>query len=295
MNDQITDKELIEVLQKRFDEKNSALLELRELTKELQGVNNKLTQSEALKTHFISNITNEIINPFASILGIAQSLKLMKEGDWDKMMKMANLIQTEAFSLDFQLKNIFAAAELEAGNSMPNYDKVDIRPMIESVLDRFGHEAEKKGITFVFECTECGVFVTDPEKLQLVVSNLVSNAIKFSHEKGNVKILMALNNENLEITVVDVGIGISQKNLALIFDRFERLDTGINSINRGHGLGLSINKAVVDLLNGSITVESEEGKGAKFSVVLSVPPESCMIGGFTSDPNELFFDDDEIF
>ena len=293
----IKDIELIKALQERFDEKNKALEELHKLTKELQNVNKKLSKSEELKTHFISNITNEIVNPFASILGISQSLKSVEQGNWDQLRNMASLIHEEAFSLDFQLKNIFAAAQLEAGEAMPNYDVVQIKPMVERVLDNFKHEAQKRGIEFELECVNCNDFITDPEKLSLVISNLVSNAVKFSSKEGTVHVKLQKTDQNLELELVvtDQGIGISTENQTIIFDRFERLDTGINSINRGHGLGLSINKAVIELLDGTIEVKSEIGKGASFKVKLPKPAENCIVGGFTSDADELFFGDDEIF
>jgi len=115
----ITDEELLQELEKRFSENKNSIKELQKLTKQLKEVNGRLEESESLKSHFISNITNEIINPFAAILGLSRNILDVKKEDWNKVISMVQMIHSEAFHLDFQLKNIFAAAKLEAGDWMP--------------------------------------------------------------------------------------------------------------------------------------------------------------------------------
>ena len=111
----LTDKELIDELKKRFEVNKQTLNEVQELNDELRKVNRKLEDSEALKSHFISNITNEIINPFASILALSKNILSVDKENWKKVITMVSLIYSEAFNLDFQLRNIFVAAKLEAG------------------------------------------------------------------------------------------------------------------------------------------------------------------------------------
>ena len=98
---------------------------------------------------------------------------------------------------------------------------------------------------------------------------------------------------SLSLCVKDYGIGISKENHAIIFDRFNRLDSGINSINRGHGLGLSVSKAIIDLLKGRIEIVSEIGKGACFTLI--IPESTDASEGFASDANEAFFNDFDKF
>lgn len=168
-----------------------------------------------------------------------------------------------------------------------------------NVIESFRFEAKKKFIdlNFYFDITpqvgKTFYFKTDPEKLKLIISNLLSNAIKFSFEKQKIDIRVWLDDAKLKISVEDFGTGISEDNQKKIFDRFKRLDSGINSINRGHGLGLSINKAILDLLNGSIEIQSEIGKGSKFS--FEIPEAKSDIAGFSTDGNEFLFDEEEIF
>jgi signal transduction histidine kinase len=295
----LTDEELIEELRNRFRMNREAVEEFQTLNKELRVVNKKLEESESLKSHFISNITNEIINPFTSILGLAKHILSVKKEDWKKVISMVALIHSEAFNLDFQLRNIFVAAKIEAGEIYPEILNVDIKILSNNVVESFRFEAKKKGIelNFIFNVKspegKVFYFKTDPEKLKLILSNLLSNAIKFSFEKLTIDVTIWEEDRVLKVSVEDYGTGISEDNQKKIFDRFKRLDSGINSINRGHGLGLSINKAILDLLNGNIEIESEIGRGSKFTI--SIPEAKSDIAGFSTDGNDFLFDEEEIF
>jgi len=293
----LNDEELLKAIKLRFDNYKTSLDELQVLTKELQNANMRLEESESMKSHFISNITNEIINPFTSIMALAKSILKVKKEDWKKVISMVALIHSEAFNLDFQFRNIFVAAKLEGGDVLPEVLRVDIKHLIHNLIDDFKIEAKKKRLHIETEFllpeheTEEYYFKTDPEKLKLILSNLLFNAIKYSYADERIDLKVELENDVLEISVKDYGTGISKENQQVIFDRFKRLDSGINSINRGHGLGLSINKALLDLMDGQIGVNSELGEGAEF--VISVPESQKEVEGFATDDSELFFSDDE--
>lgn len=295
----LTDEELLNELRKRIEAKKNTIEELRLLNDELKVVNKKLEESESLKGHFISNITNEIINPFTSILGLSRTILAVKKEDWKRVISMVALIHSEAFMLDFQLKNIFVAAKIEAGEIAPEVMSCDIKNLVSSIIDSFRFEAKKKSIEFVYEfdCTDCNeetyVFKTDPEKVKMILINLISNAVKFSLDENIILVKVWASDKGMNFMVKDNGTGISTENQKIIFDRFKRLDTGINSLNRGHGLGLSISKALLDCLEGKINIESEIGNGATFTIWI---PESLTdIEGYASDANELMFESDEIF
>ena len=295
----LTDQELIDELQRRFEENKKTIQELKDLTEELKIVNKKLEESEALKSHFISNITNEIINPFTSILGLSRNILAVKKENWKKVISMVALIHSEAFNLDFQLRNIFLAAKIEAGEIYPEILNVDLKNIVRNVIDNFRIESKKKNIEIDLQFDikpdkgQIFYFKTDPEKIKLALANLISNAIKFSYEDNKIVIKAWKVKEVVYISVQDFGTGISEVNQKIIFDRFKRLDSGINSLNRGHGLGLSINKAVIDLLQGKIEIKSEVNKGATFSI--SIPEAKTNIAGFSTDGNEFLFEDDEVF
>ena len=290
---ELTDQELMDELKKRFDQNKKSLEEVQKLYDELKEVNKKLEDSEALKSHFISNITNEIINPFSSIMGLARNIMNLEHPDWDQVKSMVSMIYYEAFNLDFQLRNIFVAAKLEAGEIYPEVLNVDVKKLLESVIDSFKYELDKKRmkVEFNFDLTpnKAGVyyFKTDPEKVKLIISNLLSNAVKYSYESSNIVLNVWESDGKLFISVKDFGTGISSENQEIIFDRFKKLDSGINSVYRGHGLGLSINKALIDLLNGDIEIQTEKEKGSEF--IISIPEMENNISGFAFDDNEMFF------
>ncbi len=296
----LSDRQLLRELRLRLEERKKLDDELTELSRDFQGVTKKLKESEALKSHFISNISNEIVNPFTSILGLSKAILSVEKNDWKKVVSMVALIHSEAFNLDFQLRNIFVAAKIEAGEIAPNITKVNIRSLVQTVIDSFNIISRKMGIDIETQFNiEHGFgknfyFKTDSEKLKLVLSNLINNALKYSYKDSKVIVKLWVDDDVLNASVQDFGTGISEKNQKIIFERFKRLDSGINSINRGHGLGLSITKALLDVLEGNIEIQSQKGEGSTFTV--NLPEAKNIIEGFSGEGNDIFFDEgDEIF
>jgi signal transduction histidine kinase len=297
----LKDEELIEELRIRMKEKTDALNELKTLNEKLKVVNKKLEESEAMKTHFISNITNEIVNPFASILGLSKNILSVNKENWKKVFSMVAMIHTEAFSLDFQLKNVFATAKIEAGEIYPEIGKVDIKNLVKSVTDSFRIEAQKKKVSFelVFDFPESEgstfQFKTDPEKLKLILSNIVNNALKYSFKDSKITVTVWSEMRVMFISVFNQGEVISEEYKQLIFDRFERIDTNITSVNRGHGLGLSIISSLLELLGGNIGLQSDKETGTTFTI--EIPEISEEEDSFKSslNGNEIFFEDNQVF
>lgn len=294
----LTDKELFDALKQRLKEAADSTELLHKQSAELKKVNEKLAESESLKSHFISNITNEIVNPFSSILGLSKNIIAVKDNNIDKIKNMAELIHSEAFELDFQLKNIFTAARIEAGEAFPEFIKTDINMLINSVVSAYKYKAEQKQlkINFSFDfdanLSEGCYFRTDPEKLRLIISNLLSNGIKYSNAASRIEVKGWIEKDTLKVSIKDFGIGIDKINLEVIFDRFKRIDSSINSLNTGHGLGLSIAKALIDLLNGEIDIVSKLSVGSVFTI--SIPQaDTSDTSGYAIDGNEFIFNEDE--
>ncbi|MBF0466493.1 MAG: HAMP domain-containing histidine kinase [Nitrospirae bacterium] len=303
MMKKLTDDEFIEEIRKRFEDKEKALSDIRMMTKKLEEVNARLQESEALKSNFLSNIKNELNNPMTAIMGLsAQLSENALTLDCADIASIAALIHEESFVMDFQLKNIFMAAELESGETTLTHVMVDMVSLISSIIDSFSKMAAKKGVTISFspvfaQETEVNAneffFVTDSEKLQLIMTNLISNAIEFSKEGGTVEIKLSKADGLLHIVVKDYGIGISNKNLRAIFDRFVQVDFGLMKAHKGHGLGLSIVRTLVDLINGKITVDSEIDKWTEFTLTLQELEGQVDMDSFSSEGNDFLFDDDE--
>ena len=276
---------------------------MQDKSKELKKVNEKLKESESLKSHFLSNVTNEIVNPFASILGLSQSIMALNISEYEKIKPLAQLIHAEAFNLDFQLKNIFAAAKIEAGLAQPELTNVNINSLIESIIENYKYKAQQKElkIKFHYRSNKPGnntqEFPTDSEKLKLIMSNLLNNSIKYSNAAQKIEINSSISaNDELVITVKDYGVGIKPEDQEKLFDRFVKGESTIHSLNEGYGLGLSVAKSYVESLEGKITIESELNKGATFTIYLPRPKDTSYLEGYSDDGNEIFFQDtDEEF
>ena len=249
-----------------------------ELVKSLYDVNEKLRSSERLKGHFISNITNEIVNPFASVLALAQSIKQLNEGDISKAHHMAELIFEEAFHLDFQLKNIFAAALIEAGKEEIKCTAIDINELSKVVASYFKPLLDKSRIKLSIRVSAAIInkdpvlFISDRDKLELILKNLISNSIKYSPVDSLIEVEYMLSKGELQIEVSDHGKGINPEDRKIIFDRFKQLDEKINSINTGHGLGLSIVQSYTDMLGGKVSLDTNPERGT--TVIINLPESS---------------------
>lgn len=299
---QLSDEELLDVLKKRITDSKNAVIQLKELNKELKVANVRLHQSESLRSNFLSNVTNEMINPFASILGLSKSIMALNTNDVTKAKTLATLIYKEAFNLDLQLKNIFAATKVESGQAYLEINNVDINSLLKSVADTYTYNREGKDLNVnlnYFPATdleESFIFPTDAEMLKIIIANIISNSIKFSNGACKIDINAGVVEDELIISVKDYGVGIQQTMLDRIFDRFEKGNSEINSINEGYGLGLSVLKAYLDILGGTVEITSEVNVGTL--IIITVPtPKNATIEGFALDGNEFLFNDgdNEIF
>ncbi|MDT8442033.1 MAG: HAMP domain-containing sensor histidine kinase [Desulfuromonadales bacterium] len=285
-----TDEELIEEIRQRFEFNRNALEDLRALTRKLEIMNDKLKDSEALKSHFLSNIRNEINNPLSAIMGLASQF-FTGRCDPAVCRNNARMIYSEAFNLDFQLQNIFMAAELEAGDVEPAHARVDIAPVIDSCIDKLAYRAEEKQIEVSRSCPDELVFTSDARMLEMILINLLANGVEFNNVGGQLSVEAEQSDDRLRITVSDNGPGIAPADQELIFDRFRQLQSGTTKPHRGHGLGLSICWSLAELLQGTLDVDSRPQQGSRF--VLTLPRPAVDATGYAKDANFFLFEQDE--
>jgi len=288
----LTDEELIEEIRQRFEFNHNALNDLRAITRKLESMNVKLQESERVKSQFLSNIRNEINNPLSAIMGLSSQIQGGRQ-DAELYAKTAAMIYAEAFNLDFQLQNIFLAAELEAGEAKPDFALVDVAAVIEGCLDKHSQRLTEKQLLVERNVSEGLTFPTDAQKLESIIMNLLANAVEFSRSGGRIEVQATLQNDALTISVADNGPGIAAADLETIFDRFRQLDSGTTKSHRGHGLGLSLCWSLVELLGGTIDVDSRLDVGSRFVVILPRPAVDVQVQA--CDANLfLFTQDDEL-
>ncbi len=289
----MSDDILLEELNRRFLENKKALYDMKVMNEKIEKLNIKLADSERLKTNFLSNIRNEINNPLSSILGIARELAGSVKDENTRRL-MAQMIYNEAFDLDFQLRNIFIAAELEAGAAALSTAQTDIGALIKEVIASFAHKAKEKDVSADCSCSSGQddpklLFKTDPGKLHVILANLLANAIEYNRPGKKVRIEARKEDTTLTISVADQGAGIPEQERKRLFERFHQLDQGASKKHKGHGLGLCICKALVELLGGKISLVQAEGDGSVFKLAI---PEAAERPGdvFSENGNEFLFD-----
>jgi signal transduction histidine kinase len=168
------------------------------------------------------------------------------------------------------INDVLDLAKIEAGKMELNPETFAIKEVIGEVCTIIEPMASKKNITMSVEAPAEAVLVTiDPVKFKQVLYNLLSNAVKFTPENGDIKLIASLeDSEQMRVEVRDTGIGIKTEDLTRLFHEFEQLDSGLGRQQQGTGLGLALTKKIVELQGGSITVESQFGKGSTFTVAL---------------------------
>lgn len=225
------------------------------------------------KQQFLSNMSHEIRTPSNSILGFTNVLLKTKLDPQQK--EYLDAIQTSGKTLNILINDILDLAKVDAGKMAFEKKPFEIYKSIRLILHTFDPKIEEKKLKFVMEYDKSipSVLLGDSVRLNQIILNLMSNAIKFTHE-GTILLSIKLLNEDeenvtCEFTVTDTGIGIGAKSLDSIFNAFEQ--DGSNAINSygGTGLGLSIVKQLIEAQGGSISVTSKKGKGSAFSFTLS--------------------------
>jgi signal transduction histidine kinase len=267
LNKDITDEILLSELKKRFEERNEYINELELLNQKLRDLNKKLVESENMKSHFLSNMSNEIINPFSSIIGLSKIISQTE--NVDEIRRKTSLLYDEARILDFQFKNIFWAAQLESGRIELNVQTLSVTELINSIIKTSEYQASKKQITFELhnDCKTCEIS-SDAYKLEAIIENILDNAVKFNKNGEKVVIILQHKADKLQIVIKDFGVGVSAQDLSVIFNRFKKLNEEIYTENYGQGLGLAVAKELTELIQGEIKVESTVNKGTSFIVEL---------------------------
>lgn len=286
----LTDEELIEEIRRRFEFNRNALNDMRAMTRKLEQVNEKLQESEALKSQFLSNIRNEINNPLSAIMGLAAQF-FDRACDPEVCRKTIRMIYAEAFNLDYQLQNVFMAAELEAGDTEPAFAMVEIASLLNSCLDKLDYRISDKELVVSKRIPEDLIFPTDAQKIEIILLNLLGNAVEFTDSGGLVALEVEENKQGLTVSVKDNGPGVSAADQEVIFDRFRQLEAGTTKGHRGHGLGLSICWALAELLGGALDLDSQAGHGSRFVLTLPRPDVETVM--HAAEGNFFIFDDSE--
>lgn len=238
--------------------------ELMELSEAVNHMAGSLETQEHIRRRLTSDVAHELRTPVANV---SSHLEAMIEGVWKPTPERLQSCYDELGRISNIIYDLEKLRQIEDENMILDRESVDLLVLSQAVRSAFEPELERKKLT----CTVTGepsIVSGDQKRLHQAIFNLVFNAIKFSAEGGHIQIHIEDGIKTAVLTVEDQGIGIPEQDLPLIFERFYRCDHSRNRKTGGAGIGLTIVKAIIQAHNGKITVESKEGYGSKFIVML---------------------------
>lgn len=234
------------------------------------------TRLSKMKSDFVSNVSHELRTPLASIRVFGELLRLGRVASPEKVREYGEYIETEGRRLSSLVDNILDFARIESGRKEYRFESGDVGKVVAGVLETFEVRLRHLGFTLEFRGPEAPLPPAriDPAALGQALNNLLDNAVKYSGDSRWVGVRLAREGEEIVMAVEDRGVGIPPDELARVFDRFHRAGTSLVHDVRGSGLGLSIVRHVTEAHGGSVTVESEPGRGSVFTIRLPLSFET---------------------
>jgi signal transduction histidine kinase len=257
-------RQLIENLQQT----NEALdVRVQERTREL-------IEANLAKDQFLSIASHDLKVPISGIYGLTELLNLQSDGRPEQEKEYLGYIRESCINMQRLISNLLDVNRLQRGGSVIKVEKTNISRILEKLHLHFANPAKSKGITLVVDSPEI-ILDTDPDVLSRILENLLSNAIKFSHSGTKIHLQVTDEKDKVKFDVIDQGPGIPEEDKPMLFGKFQRLTNKPTAGEASTGLGLSIVKDLVQLLNGEISVISKTGEGSTFSVTIgSLPKET---------------------
>jgi len=242
----------------------------------------RLKEVNQLKNSLFTNITHEFRTPLTVIKGMTDAIKSnLKDERHDHLENSLGMIERNSDSLLLLVNEMLDLAKIESGKMDLQMQQNDVIPFLKYVGESFSSLADENQISLKVHSKITSLIMDfDSSKLTSVVSNFLSNAIKFTPKLGQIKVdidrITRKGNSFLSIKIKDNGIGISSKELPNIFNRFYQTDASTIRKNEGTGIGLALTKELIELMNGTIKVKSNLNKGSEFSIMLPVTRKAAL-------------------
>ncbi len=248
--------------------------ELDKSRKSLEETNHKLVELDKLKSRFFANVSHELRTPLTLLLGpLEVLLKKSSQSPDDGTHEMVQTMQTNGMRLLKLINDLLELIRLEAGKLESKSDPMRVADFVNGLTSAVRQMAKEKNITLETHTDETlGIVLADRDKLEKVVLNLLFNALKFTPVGGRVWFRAERSGENYLLIVGDTGVGIEEKSLPFVFDRFWQADGSTKRKFQGVGIGLSLVKELTEMMHGQVTAHSQPGRGATFTVMLPLKP-----------------------
>jgi PAS domain S-box-containing protein len=260
-------------------------------TEELHRMNIELETANRAKDEFLANMSHELRTPLNSIIGLSESLLEQRRGALnDHQERSLQTVEASGHHLLDLITDILDLSKIEAGKFEFHPQLILVDDVCRSSLAFVNSQAVKKSIAVTYQNeTSVASISADPRRLKQILINLLSNAVKFTQENGKVTLQVQANSEQdrIQFSVIDTGIGIAPGDLGRLFQPFVQLDSTLNRQFEGTGLGLTLVQKLTDLHGGSVEVESEVGKGSRFTIHLPLGLESIAQGAGAEPDSQL--------
>ncbi len=265
------------ILKNEIEKRKKVETKLLETKKELENALN-------IKTAFLANMSHELKTPLTAILGFTKLL-LKREDDLKKQQLLEN-IQVAGDTLVNFINNILDLSKLESGKVELKYIRINLRKMVDDIERICDGLNKSRGVVFNVSISENvpKYFMGDEVRLKEVILNVVNNAFKFT-KSGKVELEFDSSDEKLFIKIKDTGMGIPKDKLDSIFERYQQLDLNENIEKKGFGLGLSIVKEILDMMDGNIYVESKHKEWTLFTITLPIKKKLELVGSIRGKSN----------
>ncbi|MCM1991786.1 MASE3 domain-containing sensor histidine kinase [Oceanirhabdus seepicola] len=256
----ISERKRAEELQKRIKEEERRLKEAIEY--------------ERLRNEFFTNLSHEFKTPLNLIFSIVQLLKvkdITKGENEDKFNQYLKILNQNGYRLLRLINNLIDITKIDSNYFNIELQNCNIVSTVEDIILSVAQYIENKNIEIIFDTdVEEKIMACDPDKIERIVLNLISNSIKFTESGGSITVNIYDKGNSIMISVKDTGIGIPENKIGVIFNRFGQVDKSTTRNHEGSGIGLALVKSLVEMHEGSIEVESEYGKGTEFIITLPV-------------------------
>ncbi len=243
-------------------------------TKELKDANSQLKELDKLKDEFLSIASHDLRTPMTAIKSYLWMALNGRGGEInDKVKHYLDISYSSSERMIALINDLLNVSRIEAGRVQMSFEESALKPLVDQVFAEITAKAEEKAITLTYnEAPKLPNVILDKQRFPEILQNLISNALKFTPEKGKITVESKISTENgfVEISVTDTGVGMSQEDMAKLFGKYARLQSSYSaaSTTGGTGLGLYITKNYVELHGGKISVKSDVGKGTTFTFTL---------------------------
>ncbi len=244
-------------------------------TRQLIAQNERLRELDRLKDEFIGMFSHELRTPLASILGYVEMLR--EDGvSGPDAEHCTEVIDRNAKRLLRLIEDLQLLSQIQSGKMAMELRSTDLADIATVAVAERQPEAQRKHIELALSATDVPPLAVDPARIAQLLGNLLSNAIKFTPDGGKVEVTLGTDEDRAVLTVADTGVGIPAADQERVFERFFRTEIAKRHAIQGPGLGLTIAKAIVEAHNGTIAVDSEEGRGSTFTVSLPLQPAAAL-------------------